>query len=243
MIGSAEGIRFELPAIYVVLVVVLVIALGILVCFLIMLIRKNQRLKERLYQISNHDTITGLLNRNFFFTYFSEWSKAHDPADVEFALLFIDLDNFKRVNDTAGHEAGDVLLKLIADFFRSYADKEPDKARIIDMIARIGGDEFLWVLPNASSAEALEAHARMMLEDFSKQEEFQVFIRDFGVGLSIGGALFPSQTDDYNELVRFADIAMYKAKYGGKNNYVLYDKSMGDGDEGMALTVRSGKKH
>jgi predicted signal transduction protein with EAL and GGDEF domain len=81
-----------------------------------------------------------------------------------------------------------------------------------------------------------------MLNDFSVRPEFEQYIRDFDIGLSIGGALFPSQTKDYSELVRYADIAMYQSKYNGKNNYFLYDESMGDGPEGIVLSVRPSKK-
>jgi len=226
----------------VLLIVVVVAVLGFLFAFLITLQRRNQRMEEYLYRMSNYDSITGLQNRNYFFAYFSEWRKKHKPADAAFALLFIDLDNFKSVNDQAGHDVGDDLLRLIADFFRTQVDANAKTAEVESFVARIGGDEFLQVLPGVSTAEELEIRARSMLEGFMNNEDLQPFIEDFKVGLSIGGALFPCQTEDYDELVKFADIAMYKSKFGGKNNYTLYDSSMGEGSEDMVLVVRTKKK-
>ena len=214
------------------------VTLVILVVFLVILMRRNRRMEEHLYRMSNLDSITGLLNRNFFFSYFSEWRKKHSPPDVTFGLLFIDLDNFKTVNDQAGHDVGDELLRLIADFFCSLVETDTDITGVDIIVARIGGDEFLEILPGVSSAEELEDVARSMLESFSKQEELIPFIEKYGVGLSIGGSLFPSQTEDVDELVKFADIAMYKSKFGGKNNFTLYDAAMGEGTKDMSLTVR-----
>ena len=224
------------------LIVVVVAVLGFLFAFLISLQRRNQRMEEYLYRMSNFDSITGLQNRNYFFAYFSEWSKKHNPDDAAFALLFIDLDNFKNVNDQAGHDVGDDLLRLIANFFRTQVDANANDSCVESFIARIGGDEFLQVLPGISSGEELELKARSMLEGFMNNEELQPFIENFKIGLSIGGALFPSQTKDYDELIKFADIAMYKSKFGGKNNYTLYDCSMGEGTEDMVLVVRTKKK-
>jgi GGDEF domain-containing protein len=94
-------------------------------------------------------------------------------------------------------------------------------------------------MPNVTTPEEAELRARAMLSDFATRPEFQSYIQDFDVGLSIGGALFPSQASDYGELLRLADIAMYQSKYHGKNNYYLYDESMGDGPEGAVLSIRT----
>ncbi|MCL1846649.1 MAG: GGDEF domain-containing protein [Coriobacteriia bacterium] len=223
------------------LIAVIIIALGILFAFLIVALRRNQKMEEHLYRMSNYDAITGLLNRNFFFTYLSGWSRRHAPTDASFGLLFIDLDNFKSVNDKAGHDTGDDLLKAIATFLNDHTDIVNEKGGIYGLTARTGGDEFLQIIPDISTPEELEQHAQLMLKDFSEEAELQPFIKDYGVGLSIGGALFPLQTEDYNDLVKLADIAMYKSKFGGKNNYTLYDLSMGEGTADMALTVRTKK--
>jgi diguanylate cyclase (GGDEF)-like protein len=148
------------------------------------------------------------------------------------------LDNFKKVNDVAGHDMGDELLRLIADFLKSYSSRYSGKSTVQSMTCRIGGDEFLQTLPGASSQEEITVHAHKMLRDFAKIPELQRFIKEFSVGLSIGGALYPSQTDNYDEVVKFADIAMYTAKEHGKNNFAFYDKSMDEYAESQVLSVR-----
>jgi diguanylate cyclase (GGDEF)-like protein len=220
------------------LIVVMVVTMAILLGLLIMLLRRNQKMQEDLLYIANHDAITGLYNRYYLFTYLSRWSRLHRNNDASFAVLFIDLDNFKRVNDSAGHDEGDVLLRLISRFFQNYSDADGCKGIVENISARIGGDEFVQVIPDIVTPEQAERRARTMLEDFAAKPEFQRYIRDFDVGLSIGGALFPSQATEYSELVRLADIAMYQAKSSGKNNYFLYDKSMGDGPKDVVLSVR-----
>jgi len=220
------------------LVAVVALALSTLFGFLISLMKKNQRMEQHLYHLSNYDSVTSLLNRNFFFTYLANWEKTHNVKDVSFGLLFIDLDNFKSVNDKAGHATGDSLLRLIAGFLKAHTDMNTNKDGICGLCARIGGDEFLQIIPDISSPEELDARAHILLHDFNKHQELRPFIDDYDLGLSIGGSLFPSQTEDYNELVKLADIAMYKSKYGGKNNYTLYQESMGEGTADMVLSVR-----
>jgi diguanylate cyclase (GGDEF)-like protein len=221
------------------LISIIGITMAILLGFLIMLLRRNQKMQEDLFYIANHDAITDLRNRNYLFGYLSEWSKSRHSANASFALLFIDLDNFKRVNDTAGHDEGDRLLRLISQFLKTYSDTCEDDSEIESMTARIGGDEFVQVIPDLRTPEALEQRARTMLDDFSKQPELQSFSENFDIGLSIGGALFPSQATSYSELIRLADIAMYQSKYTGKNRYSLYDEAMGNGPEGAVLSVRA----
>ena len=224
------------------LVIVMLLSLGFLLGFVLAQLRNNQKMEQHLYNIANHDATTGLPNRTQFFSYFDAWSKTDESKNANFGLLFVDLDNFKSVNDGAGHDAGDVLLKRIALFLNGCSERFPKQKDIDAMTARIGGDEFLQVVPGVSTPAELEAIARNMLNNFQAEKDLQQFIQGYGVGLSIGGSLFPLQTSSYNELIRLADIAMYKAKYGGKNNYILYDDSMGDGIEGVVLSIRNKKR-
>jgi diguanylate cyclase (GGDEF)-like protein len=224
------------------LVIVLLLSLGFLFGFVLSQLRSNQKMEQHLYNIANHDATTGLPNRNQFFTYFDAWVKTDSPKNAKFGLLFIDLDNFKSVNDGAGHDAGDLLLKRIALFMNGCSERFPKQKGIEAITARIGGDEFIQVVPGVSTPEELEQIARNMLNNFQAEKELQQFIQGYGVGLSIGGSLFPLQTTSYNELVRLADIAMYSAKYGGKNNYVFYDASMGDNVEGVSLSIRNKRR-
>jgi diguanylate cyclase (GGDEF)-like protein len=226
----------------VLLIIVMIAIMVVLLVFLVMLLRRNQKMQDELFYVANHDAITKLYNRYYLFNYLSQWSKSSRAKNSSFALLFIDLDNFKSVNDSAGHDEGDKLLRLISQFLKSYTDELDDNGSIEGLTARIGGDEFLQIVPDFTTAEEIECWARILLEDFAANEDVREYARDYGVGLSIGGALFPSQTPDYDELIRLADIAMYHAKYHGKNNYCLYEDAMGDGPEGVILSVRTRKR-
>ncbi|MDR2106869.1 MAG: GGDEF domain-containing protein [Coriobacteriales bacterium] len=221
------------------LTVVMAVTMAVLLGLLVILFRRNRKMEEDLLFVANHDAITNLYNRYYLFTYLAGWSKSRHSVGASFAILFIDLDNFKRVNDSAGHDEGDVLLRLISRFFQAYSDTDETGGDIENITARIGGDEFVQVIPGIATPEEAERRARAMLEDFIERPEFQRYIKDFDIGLSIGGALYPSQAVEYSELIRFADIAMYQAKYSGKNTYFLYDESMGDGPEGAVLSVRA----
>jgi diguanylate cyclase (GGDEF)-like protein len=224
------------------LIATMAVTMAVLLGILIMLLRRNQSMQKNLSRVANHDAITGLYNRYYLFSYLSTWSKLRHSATASFGLLFIDLDNFKSVNDNAGHDDGDELLRLISQFFDQYTQKDKSDGCIESMTARIGGDEFLQIISDVATAEELQERAHAMLKDFALQPDLQSFIEEFGVGLSIGGALFPSQTNDYSELIKLADIAMYQAKAQGKNRYFLYDEALGDGPEGVTLSIRTGPR-
>jgi diguanylate cyclase (GGDEF)-like protein len=224
------------------LIAVMVSTMIILLGLLVTLLRRNQKMQENLFYVANHDAITGLYNRYYLFTYLAGWNKSRYSLNSAFTLLFIDLDNFKRVNDNAGHDEGDKLLRLISDFFKEYSNADASSSKIESLTARIGGDEFVQVIADIGTPKGAEQRARAMLRDFAARPELQEYIRDYDIGLSIGGALFPSQSGDYSELLRFADIAMYQAKYNGKNNYCLYNESLGDGPEGVVLSIRKSSR-
>jgi diguanylate cyclase (GGDEF)-like protein len=221
------------------LVAAMVVTMAVLLGILIMLLRRNQRMQENLSRVANHDAITGLYNRYYLFSYLAAWSQSRHRTTASFGLLFIDLDNFKCVNDMAGHDDGDELLRLISQFLEHHTALDRSDGCIESMTARIGGDEFLQIIADVSTPEELEERAQAMLADFAAQPDFQPFIEDFDVGLSIGGSLFPGQTNDYSELIKLADIAMYQAKAQGKNGYFLYDETLGDGPEGVVLSIRT----
>ncbi|MDR1713609.1 MAG: GGDEF domain-containing protein [Coriobacteriales bacterium] len=229
------------------LMVVMGAAMVVLLAVLIALNRRNSRMQADLYRLANHDAITGLPNRHYLFTYLAEKREALEKTPSPFAVFFVDLDNFKRVNDSAGHDAGDELLRSISEFLsttqQGYAacalnPENPGTCLLDALTARIGGDEFLQITPGISSAAEAEAVATSMLTGFKAQNSLKPFIRDYEVGLSIGIALFPEQSADCNELMKLSDIAMYHAKYNGKNNYALYTPEMGDSVEGQSLSIR-----
>lgn len=188
------------------------------------------RLQENIDTISRHaylDGITGLPNRECFRVLAQEEIEKMQASGQKCAILFLDLDGFKQVNDVYGHRSGDDLLKGFAQKLHAYSGTVMKQhARGIDtavrvLPARLGGDEFVVLLSN--------------INDISFPAEFAsgLFSRVFGpfkihngvslqVSGSVGGAVFPDQADDFDELLRLADIAMYEAKNTGKGKYCLY---------------------
>jgi diguanylate cyclase (GGDEF)-like protein len=226
------------------LAVVMTISMGALLAVLVLLIRRNAAMQADLYRIANHDLVTGLPNRYYLFNYLKGKSGIFSTESMTFAVFFIDLDNFKRVNDGAGHDAGDELLRKISEFLsRSQQDyvsgaRNPGGQALDAITGRIGGDEFLQITPGVANETEAAVLARDLLESFQAQDALKPFLQDFGVGLSIGVSLFPSMSRDYNELMKLADIAMYHAKYSGKNNFALYRLEMGDNVDNPNISIR-----
>jgi diguanylate cyclase (GGDEF)-like protein len=141
----------------------------------------------------------------------------------------IDLDNFKSVNDNAGHDAGDELLRQIAAYLNNIHNGS-ESIRLPDtqcITARIGGDEFVQIIFGISSQDDARTVAERVLYNFTSLVP-NSNIERFQVGLSIGVALFPYQTDNINILLKYADIAMYYAKNNGKGTYSIYNDEMGN---------------
>jgi diguanylate cyclase (GGDEF)-like protein len=159
------------------------------------------------------DPLTGLPNRSLFQDRLDMAIKGYRRSKKKSALLFMDLDGFKQVNDTLGHNVGDQLLKEVSDRLRNIV-------RETDTIARLGGDEFAIILNDiGSSAGVPTCIADKVLEEFT--EPYQVNERLIDVGISIGISICPDHSDDMNDLIRFADVAMYSAKKD-KSGYVVY---------------------
>lgn len=183
-------------------------------------------MQDHLSHMASYDKLTDLPNRLYLMDYLAELTakKGHHP----FALFFVDLDNFKKVNDSAGHDAGDALLRNIAH----YLDAAPNPSRAfrpaagkLNVAARIGGDEFLLVVPGIGSESEATAFADALLADFAVGE-IDRYIEKYQVGLSIGVALYPYNATDFNVLIKYADIAMYHAKRAGKNCCRVYTDEM-----------------
>lgn len=213
----------------------------VLLVILFILMRRNLKMQQRLYRLANFDPISGLPNRNNLFTTLATEIHHFREHQHPFAVIFVDLDNFKSVNDNAGHDTGDVLLRTIATFLDSFAlSSAYSSANGLDALtARIGGDEFLQLLPDVPSEEKAAEYTQALLDAFAQEPSLQRFISEFSVGLSIGVALFPSMQTDYDQLIKFADIAMYYAKHDGKNGFKIYDPSMGDDVDDAELIVRT----
>jgi diguanylate cyclase (GGDEF)-like protein len=158
------------------------------------------------------DELTGLANRRSFFSQCKDEFKRAQRYRVPFSLLMLDIDEFKKINDTYGHDAGDQMLQCIAHTLRN-------KIREIDLLARLGGEEFGILLPNtkAEDASCLAERLRLAVEEqtCSAQES------EMKVTVSIGITTFRDDMQNFEDVLKIADSAMYLAKNGGRNRIVF----------------------
>jgi len=173
--------------------------------------------EERIRFVAHHDNLTQLPNRLMFQERLDRILAAAHSGEQEFAVLCLDLDGFKLVNDTHGHETGDKLLAVVAQRLR-------DNMRENDTVARMGGDEFAIIQPPGNQPFAAVSLARRILETFS--QPFNMDGRHAIIGTSIGIAIYPQDGDNADLLLRHADIALYRAKEAGRNNFQMFTPSM-----------------
>lgn len=170
----------------------------------------KKRAEETIKEMAYHDALTGLPNRRLFFDRLTMAISHAERNQERLAIMMLDLDRFKDVNDTFGHITGDVLLKAVAERLISILRKG-------DTIARMGGDEFLLILPEVDKTEDSDIIARKIIEIF--QEAYVLDERQISITTSIGISIYPDNGTDVDTLLRNADIAMYDAKKAGRNNY------------------------
>ncbi len=209
------------------LVGILVLTMAVMFFAIRKLLERIGEMQERLRRQALYDTITGLPNRQYLMDHLAALTSGRNTEP--FGLFFIDLDNFKKVNDNAGHDAGDDLLRSIAGYLDTAlvnAKAFRPSAGKLNIAARVGGDEFIQVVNGLDSAEKAAEVAEHLLEGF-KTADLSRHIAKYNVGLSIGVALYPHDTENYHVLIKYADIAMYHAKHGGKNQYRIYIDEMG----------------
>ena len=174
-----------------------------------------KRSNELLLELSNTDHLTGLFNRRFLMEALDKEVQRSRRKDGQVALLLLDIDHFKRVNDTHGHLQGDVVLQKVA----LHIQKE---LRSYDIAARYGGEEFVAVLPDTSLKEAFNVADRIRLS--VQGMRFAGSLSNERVTVSLGVALFPSPSfDDIDGLLRAADEALYQAKERGRNRVIISD--------------------
>lgn len=180
-------------------------------------ISERKRIEKQLEFMASHDVLTGLPNRSLFHDRLVQAMTQADRHHHLAALLFIDLDRFKIINDTFGHQLGDLLLCAVAQRLRA-------TVRAFDTVARLGGDEFTIVLTEIRQANEVADIAQKVLATFEKP--FMLECYETFVTPSIGIALYPLDHRDAEGLTKNADIAMYRAKEHGKNNFQFYTQDM-----------------
>ncbi|SHJ06404.1 diguanylate cyclase (GGDEF) domain-containing protein [Malonomonas rubra DSM 5091] len=179
--------------------------------------REGKRAKQQIMQLAYYDTLSGLPNRSLFYDRLQQALALADRSHNRFALLFLDLDNFKAINDTYGHACGDQLLKAVANRLRGCL-------RMGDTLARLGGDEFIILLPDILGTNAVVTVADKILQQM--QKEFQLDLTQLFTSASIGIAFYPENGKDAEELMKHADVAMYAAKEQGRSRYHLFSNEM-----------------
>ena len=183
----------------------------------------NAAWQEQLYQQAHYDALTGLPNRMLLKDRLDQALKRAEREHLQVAVMFIDLDRFKLVNDSLGHPAGDALLVQVGGILQSCI-------RNCDTVARLGGDEFMLIVPDiARQDDLLEITAKITENIFRKlRAPFLVAQQEVFMGASIGIAVFPKDADNADDLLRHADSAMYHAKALGRNNFQFYSPPLND---------------
>jgi diguanylate cyclase (GGDEF)-like protein len=181
------------------------------------ILQQRKRENDRVHHIAFHDDLTALPNRLMLTECLDQAMGRHRRAKMTLAILYMNLDRFKVINDSLGHETGDILLCLVADRLRA-------QLREGDSLARVGGDEFVVLIENYDNSTALSACAQRLVEQLSAP--FLLGKKDCHVTVSIGISTFPADGGDSQSLLKAADVAMYRAKETGRNNYQYYLPSM-----------------
>lgn len=179
----------------------LVMALGGL--FVASALAERRYSEMRLDMLANHDPLTGLPNRSYFQDFLGHALARAQREKSQVSLLFIDLDRFKHINDTQGHEVGDQVLRVVAN-------RLDEQLRADDFVARLGGDEFAVVIMHPPASRAASRVAAKLIQALA--ESFKIEQRRYAIGASIGISVYPDDGQDANTLLRQADLAMYQAK-------------------------------
>lgn len=185
--------------------------------FLYRELQERKRLEQAIKRQAHHDSLTGLPNRLSFMERLDYEIRNANRSRERLAVVFLDVDRFKDINDSLGHEAGDRLLKEVAGRLRA-------SVRESDSVARIGGDEFNILLTNIADADSVSVIAGKVIRSF--HQPFAISGREIHSSASAGISLYPEDGENSGALLKNADIAMYHAKEQGRNNFKFYNASL-----------------
>lgn len=177
-------------------------------------IDERKRAENTILHMAYHDALTGLPNRLLFNDRLNVAMSVAERKKKKFAVMMLDLDGFKLINDSLGHDIGDLLLQNVGNRLRGHLRKS-------DTVARMGGDEFMLLLPEITERKDAELIARKIVDSF--QRGFILNNQELNITASIGIAIYPDGGVDFDTLKKNADIAMYKVKEKGRNNFKSYN--------------------
>lgn len=189
-----------------------------------------KRLMDVLRETTHNDAMTGLRNRRFLEEYIGALVATVQRKQQKLSVLMLDLDKFKDVNDTYGHDAGDILLKVLANTLQA-------QVRAADFVIRYGGEEFLIILQESGddyTGEILGEKIRAAVEAMKIQIPGQLLQKT----ISIGVARFPEDNEDFWQTVKCADAALYVAKDTGRNKVVRWSEPLDEGDAGTDIAAQ-----
>ncbi len=180
----------------------------------------THRKQRDLYYLAHYDQLTGLPNRLLFKDRLTKACENSLRCNHQTALIFVDLDRFKLINDTLGHSYGDMLLKNVAD-------RLAESVRKSDTVARLGGDEFVVILQNLQGTEDCSFIAQKLIDNIRRP--MTIYEREIQITASLGIALLPTHADSVEGLIQKADAAMYKIKQKGRDAFLLYSEEFNNG--------------
>jgi diguanylate cyclase (GGDEF)-like protein len=178
---------------------------------------ERKSMEEKIQYIARHDELTGLPNRRLFWEIVNSLFNESHRLQKKLAILFLDLDRFKQINDTLGHETGDSVLVQVTERLK-------DCIRDRDAIARTGGDEFNIVLSDIRRMEDITSVILKIMESFKKP--YIIGSREVNVSVSIGISVFPDDSEELETIFRYADIALFHAKDRGRNTFCFYNPAI-----------------
>jgi diguanylate cyclase (GGDEF)-like protein/PAS domain S-box-containing protein len=180
-------------------------------------ITQKQETKKKLYQLANYDLLTNIPNRNLMYDLLKKSLIDAKRDEQKVAILYIDLDDFKTINDSLGHGYGDMLLIEIVQIIKA-------AIRESDILCRVGGDEFILIAKDVKDDEKIKILATKVLGLLKKPFIFNGI--SYKLSASMGISVYPEDANDVDSMIKHSDMAMYKAKHSGKNNFSFFDETI-----------------